>query len=438
MKKLLPVLPLILSASSALAYGPVSKNEMGVLYQSLMPLMHSVSYQDNTELNVPDPLVFSDGTKVEEKKDWDQRSNEILELFKNEVYGAMPEWDGSIKVTDVSRKLSESGTYYKEQKTLTLTRGEKSLDINVLLYKPAKVKDYSFFVGLNFSGNQSATDDLDVLVNPNYANPTVAELEGITESRFNEKSRGTRAHRFPVELITENGYGLITAYYGDFVPDYHDSFKTGVHTLYQPDELELHNRSALSAWAWGLSRLQDYVESHENNADTIAYGHSRLGKAALIAAAYDDRFGMVISNNSGAVGAAMSSRNFGENINIINTIFPHWFNTKFKSYNNKDTELSFDQNLFLSTLYPRPIHIASASEDLWADPKGEFLSLHYASDVYEFFESERLGITDFPDIGQPSIGKLSYHVREGKHDLQGYDWEQFIQSANYNGFNKEK
>jgi hypothetical protein len=158
-------------------------------------------------------------------------------------------------------------------------------------------------------------------------------------------------------------------------------------------------------------------------------GHSRLGKAALWAGAQDERFALVISNNSGAGGISLARRDFGESIATINENFPHWFSGNYKRFNQSPQTLPIDMHEMAALIAPRPLYIASAQEDLWADPKGEFLAGKFAEPVYSLFEKPGLVVTDWPPVNQPVGENIGYHLRSGKHDVTAYDWQQFLRFA---------
>ncbi|MGK0204361.1 MAG: hypothetical protein ACI9S9_003443, partial [Planctomycetota bacterium] len=285
-----------------------------------------------------------------------------------------------------------------------------------------------------FFGNQSIHAD------PGIRMPTTwmrnDKKIGVTNDRANESTRGKRSTRWPVEKILARGYGLVTVYYGDIDPDFDDGFTNGVHGVLDPP-LDGKRASdawgSIAAWAWGLSRTLDSLEMDlDVDATRVAVlGHSRLGKTSLWAGAQDERFAMVISNDSGCGGAAYSRRRSGETVKVINRAFPHWFCTAFREFNDREDQLPIDQHLLIAAIAPRPAYIASAAEDSWADPKGEFLSTLGADPVYRLLGTDGLTTTKMPPVDQPVHGQLGYHVRAGKHDLTWQDWQQYLTFADH-------
>lgn len=231
-------------------------------------------------------------------------------------------------------------------------------------------------------------------------------------------------------MILKRGYALVTAYYGDIEPDHPQGWHSGIRSVLG-DTTRADNWGAIGAWAWGMSRILDYLQTEPaiNAKRVIAIGHSRIGKAALWAGAQDERFVAVVSNESGEGGAALSRRWYGETVERINTSFPHWFCSRYKTYNKRVADLPVDQHELLALIAPRPLYVASADGDQWSDPKGEFLGAVHTEPIYQLFGKTGLGTTTFPGIDKP-IGKtVRYHDRTGKHDVMDYDWEQYLRFA---------
>jgi hypothetical protein len=378
---------------------------------------------------LPDPLVFNNGSKVATKADWEKRRAEIYKLFENEVYGVSPEWRGKVKVSETSSKENAlGGTAVCKEIKLTLINGDKSLDLNLLIFLPHSNKPVPVFLGYNFGGNHTVTDEPGVAVTSSWVRNN--SRAGINDNKAKESSRGSDASSWCVKEMIARGYGLVTVYYGDADPDFDDGFRNGVHALYN-QQRDATSWGTIAGWAWGLSRVMDYIEKVPaiDSKKVIVMGHSRLGKTALWAGASDKRFAIVISNCSGCGGAALSKRIIGETVGLINKTFPHWFCGNFKKYNDKEENLPVDQHELLALIAPRPLYVASAEEDLWADPKGEFLSCAAASPVYEFLGMKGLPTKSMPTVNQPVIGTIAYHMRTGKHDVTPYDWQHYMDFA---------
>jgi hypothetical protein len=384
----------------------------------LVSLINGVNAQSASESNydeakvpayvLPEPLITSGNKQVKNKRSWEKhRRPEILKLFEDNIYGQMPKHYSGITFTlQHENTAAMNGKAKLKQVLIEVTNNNQSVKINLLLFVPNHVKKpVPAFLLINNRGQEN-TD------------PT-----RVRKSEF-----------WPAEMLIDSGYAIAAIHVSDLAPDDKEKYINGVLQLY-PEQLAADNgMKAIGAWAWGASRAMDYFEKDKDiDAKRVAIvGHSRGGKASLWTAAQDQRFAICISNCSGNTGAALARRQFGERINRINTTFPHWFNTNYKKYNNNENALPVDQHMLIALVAPRPVYATNASKDLWADPKGTFLSLKNAEKVYALYKMKSGLPSEPPGIDEPFIfSPLAYHNREGEHNMTAYDWSNFIKFANY-------
>lgn len=382
---------------------------------------------------LPDPLMSHQGKVIQSAKEWQMtRRPELLESFRSHVYGRSPapgKRAPALVLSNDPQALGGKAT--RKLVSIPLTPNPKGPALDLLLYVPNAVQGkVPVFLGLNFDGNYTVTMDPGVPLTPHWVGNR--PKTGITNNIAQESARGSDAGAWPIERILQRGYAVATAYYGDIEPDHVQGWKDGIRAALSPHGTNTvfaaDDWGAISAWAWGLSRAVDYLEkdSSVNSKKVALIGHSRLGKTALWAGAQDPRFAVVISNESGEGGAALARRWFGETVWRINTSFPHWFCGRFKDYNQNVSGLPVDQHELIALIAPRPVYVASAEEDRWADPLGEFLGAKNAEPVYALLGKPGLGVSTLPPVNTPVGQTIGYHIRTGPHALTAYDWEQYL------------
>lgn len=384
------------------------------------------------EYELPELLFSKEGGLVATSSQWEKtRRNEILADFEEYVYGKIPKGKFQVKTELIKEMDALNGKATMKEVKMTFMKKNQSISMDILIYLPKSQTKPPLFVGLNFYGNHTIIDDPNVTLASSWVRNN--EEFGITENKATETSRGVRQNRWAVEKIIDRGYGLATIYYGDIDPDKND-FSDGIHALFYKKR-QTHPAKdewgSVSGWAWGLSRAMDYFEEDDaiDESKIALMGHSRLGKASLWAGATDTRFAIVISNDSGCGGAALSRRRIGETVGRINASFPHWFNDNFKKYNNNEDALPVDQHMLIALVAPRPVYVASAEKDLWADPKGEFTSAFLAGEVYKLYGLKGIPTDQMPEVNQPIQKSVGYHIRTGKHDVTEFDWEAYLNFA---------
>lgn len=366
------------------------------------------NYQESrvAPYTLPD-LLAHNGKKVTSALTWPARRAEIVDLFRTNVYGRSPAKPEQVAFSSIEENPGAmDGAATLRRVAITSRQGSRTHRFELTLFLPNK---------------RSGAAPVFLLINNRPASNT-------------DPTRKEKSGFWPAEQMIARGYGIAAFHYAEIAPDDAKTYRDGVITLF--DEATggatPYTWGALAAWGWGASRAMDYFETDArvDKAHVAVVGHSRGGKAALWAGAEDERFAMVISNDSGEGGAALSRRNFGETIERINTSFPHWFAAAYKTFNERAAELPVDQHMLLSLVAPRALYVASADADLWADPRGEFLSLAATSPVFALWGDAPIRDSDMPAIDAPLIvGRRGYHIRTGGHDLTPYDWDRYADFA---------
>ncbi|CCH52202.1 putative acetyl xylan esterase [Fibrisoma limi BUZ 3] len=386
---------------------------------------------------LPDPLALPGGGRITTAKQWEMQRASWLRTFQETMYGYTPDKKLTLRFQVVETKHDAlNGQAIRKRINIYVTEYPTLLPIELVLYVPkAAKKPVPVFVSLNFVGNHGITAEKDIPLSERWMrnSPDTMSTPAVVKNKANEWARGVQTRRWPLEAILERGYAVATAYYGDIEPDHRDGWKIGIRSMLG-DTAKANNWGAIGAWAWGLSRMLDYLETDKlvDAKKAISLGHSRLGKAALWAGVQDTRFAMTISNDSGEGGATLTRRNFGENVFDIHKNNSFWYCKNYFTYLGHPNDLPMDQHILLALVAPRPLYIASASQDLFADPKGEFLSALNAEPVYKLYGKAGLGTTVWPRPGMAIGNTIGYHLRDGIHDILLYDWERFMNFADKN------
>ena len=335
-----------------------------------------------------------------------QNTEKTLRLFETEVYGAYPKERLNPKVVILEEGDAFSGFAVRKQIELTYERNGRSLTTQLLLYIPnvqipgsEQGRNVPVVFAYNFDGNHTVTSDTEVTPSVVYDRRVPGRVVPFSESQ-----RASREDRLPVGVLLNEGYAVATMYYGDIDPD-NANFQNGFHALY-PEYLDrTDSPGSISAWAWGINRVVDYLETEGAvDADRIAvFGFSRLGKAALWAAANDSRIDAVIVDSSGVGGAAPARRDFGETLFLMTYRFPYWFTGRYASYAGRENDLPVDQHQLLALIAPRPVLLSVATRDAWSDPQGE--------------------IESAGEVGNEHVEVV---IHQGKHEVTSNEWEDYL------------
>ncbi len=391
---------------------------------------------------------------------------QILESLATTVYGRTPDGGRVESVTLVSEETVErpstssgtgerpstgSGTGtgsnaalgIRTEWAMVLAGPHGRRVVSLLVHRPANVDRAPVLLGLNFRGNHTTTLDEGVSI-------TTGQLVEVRSQGSDEdavvigydllppEERGSQAAQWPYERILARGWAVATLHCSELEADAVGHAAAGVRGMFTADPAAPWG--TLGAWAWGLSRAREALSEVPgiDPGRVVAIGHSRMGKAALWAVAQDPSFAGCVSIQSGCGGAALSRGKVGEHVDRITRVFPHWFTPGLAMYGTNETALPIDQHHLLAAIAPRRLHVTSAVDDLWADPRSEFLATVEATPAYaslgatgtapqgwSYGQDPITAAVDQPptEISRVVGGTLSYHVRPGGHVVTEEDWD---------------
>lgn len=390
---------------------------------------------DPPKFDFPDPLVMKGGTKVTTADDWaKKRKPELKAIFAYEMYGRYPR--GEVKPTskvlfEDDKAFGGKGTLKEVELRLYAEKDAPPIHLLIAVPNDRPKAGVPVFVGLNFSGNHTLVDDERVRI------PTAwiyDKQPGVKSNKATADGRGKSKGVWPLEDILKAGYAVVTCYNGDIQEDKPDGNGLMNFASPPPPGAPFSDQTAtIMLWAWGVHRMVDFTVAEKwcDPKRVAVIGHSRLGKTALLAGAFDDRIACVFPHQAGCGGTGPSRHADAkaESVKRINTSFPHWFSSTFKQYSDDPNKLPIDQHCLLALCAPRPVLYTNAADDLWANPSGQFDMMKRATPVYELLGVKGMEADAMPAQGKLADSRLGYWIRAGKHEMNTDDWKTFIAFA---------
>lgn len=420
------------------------------------PLHRWVSGGKRNYRTLPDVLTRCDGTAITSPVDFPSRRQEILQLFEEHVYGTFPKsgFETSFEVLeegyfplDPTSGSAAGNQALRRQIKLTITTEKGTSDAQMILYLPVADEKVPVVLGLNFHGNHTILDDPAILLSPatireradgNTASvlPDGVQIDPEMAARMAQQNApGGAAEQWSVRDALTRGIGIASIYCNDFVPDSKDNYRSRMMGLFDSTDNPSYSWGAVGGWAFGLMRGLDYLAQDEqiDASRLVVIGHSRLGKAALWAAAQDERVALILSNDAGCTGSSLSRGNRGETVKSIQAFFPYWFCPNYVQYGGHEASLPVDQHLLLASMAPRKVYVACAEGDLWSDPRGSWNSLMASRDAFTLHGFKVIDNAMAPGLKMPAADgaalfteSMGFHIRTGWHDVLGEDWRHYL------------
>ncbi|MEA3365772.1 MAG: prolyl oligopeptidase family serine peptidase, partial [Candidatus Hydrogenedentes bacterium] len=379
-----------------------------------------VIYDENRapHYDLPPLLVTAEGKQVTMPNEWMTiRRPQIMALFSNLVYGCIPVPESPIEVEFEVKKTNSQfmkGKATRKDIEIRFSNDKGRAEMLILVYVPNKTKQ-----------------PVPALMMHSFEN---TRSKGFEE---HPEDHGRLRNDWPVGELLDRGFGFVAVHQASLVEHNEVDFNRGIHPLFYRDGQSFPKANewgVLAAIAWGGMRAMDYLETDEDVDQTrvAIMGHSKCGKAALWTAAQDERFAMAVSAQSGCAGAALWRRKYGETLEKMVTRFPYWLCRNARKFVGREDDLPVDQHMLLACIAPRPVYIYSGVEDTWADPRGEYLSAYHASEVYRLFGKKGLASETLPTLGEAFVeSDVGYHIREGGHSVEQYDWKCIMDFMDY-------
>ena len=386
------------------------------------PTGHISNYDESKVGNytLPDPLILANGKPVRDARTWSKvRRAELLKLYDDEIYGGIPANapKATYKVIETDTNAL-GGMAIHRHVQIQFGKGTNAVVVPLHIYLPADATGpvplllhTVFFSNPPFPGSATNTTSTNALRRP-----------GFSEAG-------------PITNVFAHGYGYATFRYTDIQPDNSNTFSSGVIALtLAPGQTKPAPDAwgTISAWAWGASRVLDYLEKDRSvdSKHVALIGHSRLGKTVLVAGARDTRFAIIYSSCAGEMGSSLARRDYGETVDDMAANFPWQFAGNFQKYAGHWNDMPVDTHMIIALNAPHPVFIGGGTQDQWADPRGEFLGEVAAGPVYRLLSKQDLGTTNGPPIDTPIItGDLGFHYHTGGHAITASDWNAFLDFA---------